>query len=741
MIPGGAAHGYLREIYADTFPAYIPGTSTNGLVGTGVGIINEGEARNMGMGRIDVNLPHQNQLTLRYLQGSGLEDNGAVQGDGVIGGDVNEGFSENDALIRLVTVVSPSKVNDLHVDYDRNNIDFCADSPPSALIADGFSASCATNTSLPDITVTGTGLAAAGNENWMPESRHEDSFEYADTFTWIHGLHTLTFGGIYLRQQGNMEAANEINRTDIFDGFGSGLDASSCPQCLQNGLTTGMFQSQTESIFPAGFTGIDGFRVTQPSLFIEDNYKATRKLTLDYGLRWVYASPLTESHGRLDNLYLNNGSGLPVPGAEVNSTNIDNTVLAPVSSSVPLWKKQWTDFVPNVGITWDPTGQGRMSIGAGFSMAYERPYMQYMFGVGSNEPYVDLSEVTNLPFGYFASAGGGAGAPTMSTFDPTGQIPYVEEWDLRVQQSFGSNTEATVGYMGNRGLHNYRTALYNGGSTYTSYAIHPVRPNPAYSVVYEYVTDIRSFYSAVFAELQHRFSSGLSYQLSYTYSHALDDLSGDSGTGSGENTDSNDPMLDYGNSDYDIPQVFAGNIVYRLPIGRSGLIAQCTSGIRCSAISGWQMSSIFSANTGQPFSITSGLDNNQDGVTNDRAYLMPGASLSSLKNYSKTQEIQFLNPAAKGTILSQTACSGCTELARNDLYAPNFVDVDAEIRKETPIHERLNATFIAQAINLANHTNFSPANSTLSSGTFGRLTSIVPHGAARVYQFALRLDF
>jgi hypothetical protein len=120
---------------------------------------------------------------------------------------------------------------------------------------------------------------------------------------------------------------------------------------------------------------------------------------------------------------------------------------------------------------------------------------------------------------------------------------------------------------------------------------------------------------------------------------------------------------------------------------------------------------------------------------------MPGASLSSLKNYSKTQEIQFLNPAAKGTILSQTACSGCTELARNDLYAPNFVDVDAEIRKETPIHERLNATFIAQAINLANHTNFSPANSTLSSGTFGRLTSIVPHGAARVYQFALRLDF
>jgi hypothetical protein len=181
--------------------------------------------------------------------------------------------------------------------------------------------------------------------------------------------------------------------------------------------------------------------------------------------------------------------------------------------------------------------------------------------------------------------------------------------------------------------------------------------------------------------------------------------------------------------------------VYRLPIGHDGLIAKCANSPACKAISGWQASSIFSANTGQPLTITSGTDNNEDGEVNDRAYLLPGASLSSLKNFTSTKKIQYLNPAANGTILSTTACSGCTELGRNDLTGPGFFDVDAEIRKETAVSEKLRVTFIAQTFNIANRINFGPPSSTLSSGTFGQLTALIPHGLGRVFQFALRFDF
>jgi hypothetical protein len=739
-IPGGAAHGYLQQIYADTFPAYIPGTSTNGLVGSGTGITNLGEVRDMGLGRLDIALPLKSQLTLRYMVVSGLEDYGAVGGDGVIGTDSDEAFGSNNALVRLTTVVSPNKVNEFRTDYDRSDIDFCADAPPAALIADGFNAQCATSTSLPSISVSGSGLASAGNPNWEPELRHENSFEYADTFSWTHGAHSITFGTDILRQQGNMLASNEINRTVTFDGFGSGLDAASCTLCLQYGLTTGNVQTQTQSIFSPGDNGIKGYRVTQPSLFVHDTYRVTRRLSLDLGLRWVYATPFTEAHGRLNNLYLANSTGQPIANAHVDSSNIADTVLAPVSGSLPFWKKQWFNFAPNIGVNWDPTGNGRMAISAGFSMAYERPFMQYMFGVGSNFPYVNVSQVNNVPFGFFATAGN-SGSPTLSTYDPADQIPYAEQWNLRLQQSLSNNTEASIGYIGSRGLHNYRTGFVNGGASYTNYAIHPVRPNPLYSVIYEFDTDVISSYNGLIAELSHRFSSGLSYKFSYTFAHSLDDTSGDSGIGTGYTTNSNDPMLDYGDSDYDIRQVFSGNVVYRLPIGHDGLIAKCANSPACKAISGWQASSIFSANTGQPLTITSGTDNNEDGEVNDRAYLLPGASLSSLKNFTSTKKIQYLNPAANGTILSTTACSGCTELGRNDLTGPGFFDVDAEIRKETAVSEKLRVTFIAQTFNIANRINFGPPSSTLSSGTFGQLTALIPHGLGRVFQFALRFDF
>ncbi len=738
MIPGGPSNGYLREIYQDTFPAYIPGTSKNGLVGTGIGTYDTGIHKDMGLGRADFDLPHQSSLTLRYMQVTGYNGYGAVGASGVIGGASNEVWAGNNAIIRLTTIISPTMVNEIHADYDRHNYDFGAAPPPAALIADGFNPLSGTNTSLPNITVTGTGLAAAGNPTFLPERRHENSYEYADTFSWTKASHSMAFGVQFLPQQANMVAASNINRATIFDGFGSGLDAASCTLCLQYGLTTGIFQTQTETLFSPGDNGVKGYRIKTSALFAHDTYRVSKRFTLDYGLRWTYSTPFTEGFGRLNNLYATNSSGQPIAGASVNLNTIATAVLATSTDSLPFTKQEWKAFSPNVGFNWDPFGTGRTAISGGYSTAYERPYMQYMYGVGSNIPYVTLSQVNGQPFGYFAQLGSAAAvaSPTLNVYNPADVLPFVQYWNVQIQRSLTANTILSVSYLGNKGSHLYIEDTPNGGPTYTSYAAHPVRPNPLYGQVIQIATDARSNYDGVAVQLRHQFTSGFSYKVAYTYSKSLDDAS--AGTAIAEYQ--NNINLDYGPSDFDIRQVLAGNVIYALPFGRGQAIGKCSTGFTCFVKSGWQLSTIFSANSGQPFSITSGQDNNQDGNTNDRAYIIPTANLSNLTNFGSTSKSQFLNPAANGTILATTGTPG-QQTTRNEFRAPSFVDVDIEARKETPITENLRATFMAQVFNVANHANFGVPTSTLSSGTFGQLTSVLPHGTGRVFQLALRLDF
>jgi len=738
MIPGGPSYGYLQQIYQYTFPAYIPGTSTNGLVGTGIGTYDTGIDKDMGLARLDYNLPHNNSFTLRYMQVSGSNGYGAVGASGVIGGASNEVWAGNNAIARLTTIISPTMVNEVHMDYDRHNYTFGAAPPPAPLIADGFNPESGTNTSLPSISATSTGLATAGNPTFLPERRHENSFEYADTLSWTKGPHSMAFGVQFLPQQSNMVAASNINRATTFDGFGSGLDAASCTLCLQYGLTTGVFQTQTETLFQPGDNGVKGYRIKTSALFAHDTWHVTKRFTLDYGLRWTYSSPFAEAHGKLNNLYVENSNGQPIAGASVDPASMSNVVLATSTGSLPFTKRQWDAYAPNIGFNWDPFGDGKTAISAGYSIAYERPYMQYMYSVGSNVPYVTLSQVSGYTFGYFAQLGTSAAvsSPALMTYNPNDILPEVQYWNFQVQRSLNDKTILSVAYLGNHGSHMYVTSQPNGGSTYTSYAIHPVRPDPLYGVVSEIDTTAISNYDGLAVELRQRFAKGFSYKLAYTYSKSLDDAS--AGTALPENM--NNFMLDYGPSDFDIRNVVAGNIVYALPFGKDGSFAKCSHGFECAMISGWQVSTIYSFNTGQPFSITSGSDNNQDGDTNDRAFWVPGASISQLYNFGATQKSQYLNPAAKGTILATTGAPD-QQTSRNEFRAPSFFDEDTEVRKVTPITEKLKLTFMAQAINMTNHTNFGTPVATLTSGTFGQLQTVLPHGLGRVFQLALRLDF
>jgi hypothetical protein len=728
LIPNGPAYGYLGDIYKYTFPAAATISTSNPLVGTGNAPYDNSIHKDMGLGRLDMKLSSKNQLTLRYMQVTGYNGFGAVGANGPIGSNTDEQWAGNNALIRVTTTLSPTMVNEAHADYDRHNYNFSAGPPPAELIAEGFSAAAATATSLPAIAVSGSGFPTAGNPTFLPEKRHENSFEYADTLSWSLGKHSLDFGVQYLPQQANMVAVNTLNRSVTFSGIGSTTNPAS------GTLLNGVFQTQLQSLLSPGDTGIKGYRERTTAAFAHDTWKATHNVAIDVGLRWTYSTPFSESHGKMNNLFEVNSSGNAIPGGDVNMGNIATAQLFTTGAGLDYTRKFWTGFAPNVGIVYDPYGNGTTAISGGYSIAFERPYMQYLYNVGSNIPYVTLSQVSSQTFGYFATLGSAAATsnPNLMVYNPSQILPYVQYWNTQLQQALGNQTVLQVMYLGSRGTHMQLEDNPNGGATYTTF--HPTRPNPSFGTVTEQLANGISNYNALAVEVKREFHAGLSMKLAYTWSKSLDVGS----AGTAIPTNQNSFMTDYGSSDFDTRHVFAGNVVYALPFGGQRMFGNCSAGVVCAAISGWQLSSIFSANTGQPFSVTSGSDNNQDGVTTDRSFQI--GPLTNLNRVAGEPKTYFFNTAAKLTALATTGTAP-QQLSRNSFYGPNYIDVDAEVRKVTHVWERLDVTFLMEAINVANHANFAPPVSTLSSATFGQLQSTVPHGGPRVYQVALRLDF
>lgn len=730
-IPSGASHGYLREIMENTFPAPNSGYDASLPTATANTTYDNGNTRNMGLGRVDWQASKSNQLTLRYMQVAGHSGYGATTASGITTGNVGQDWTGDNALIRLTTTLSSTLVNDAHLDYDRSTTAFLGETPPAALTALGFAADATSPDGVPTISFSGTGLPSDGPPSWLPDLRRENSYEVADSLTWVHGKHSLTFGGQYLRQQDNAIAIGNIRPSATFQCLGSGFDTGGCED-VGASLTSGIFLSQSQAQLLGEDNGVRGYRVGEGAVFIHDNWKLSPRLALDLGLRWTYATPFTEAHGRLNNLYIGNSEK-----EAVTLSNVANAALVTSGSgsdSLPYSQNVYTEFAPNVGINWDAYGNGKTVISAGFSMAYERPFMNYLQGASTNVPFVEATTLNKMPFGTTGGSDASlSGTPSLTTENPASVIPYVYYYNLTLQQALSGNTTLQIGYIGNKGTHLYTDLTLNKGGSYTG-----VRPNTTYSTINQVGTDGASSYNGLAVQLQRRYERGVSLSVAYTYAKALDTASAANFGGADFPVDEDNRAGEWGPSIFNVKHVLTGNAVYRLPFGRDGLVGRCSHGVVCNAISGWQASTIFSLHTGAAFEVSSGGDNNGDGVYNDRAYQIE-SSLSLLHNRSGLSKTQWLNPAAIGQEI--TANTSGTMLGRNSFVGPKYTNFDVEMRKETKLSEQLNLIFIAQGFNIANVTNFGLPNATVTGSNFGAIQTTAVNGGSRVFQFALRLEF
>ncbi len=348
----------------------------------------------------------------------------------------------------------------------------------------------------PQYFVTGTTYTNPISGVLRTQGRNTDTYHYSDNASWIHGRHTVQFG--FQVQDTFIETYNDGGITPSYAlGLGKtfattyGLTGAQMPGISSSDLTAantllstlaGFYSSYTQTFnvssrtsgFVNNYTNLRHLVQNNYAAYVQDSWKVTRNLTANIGARWDYYPPTTERDGLYLAPVLTNNN----PIATVFNAN---TVLnfAGNSGGQPLWNPSKRHFAPNLGLAWDPTGEGKWAIRAGYSIAYVNDNIVRAAdnSLGTNAGLSTSSSQTGLD-GSFSSPLIAVQAPTykvprtladnyainsqsaMAFPDPGLTTPYVQQWNLSVQRSI-HNTLVDVRYVGNHGTKEIRAFDYN----------------------------------------------------------------------------------------------------------------------------------------------------------------------------------------------------------------------------------------------------------------------------------------
>ncbi len=593
----------------------------------------------------------------------------------------------------------------------------------------------------------------------------------------IHGSNTFGAGLLYIHIHeyddgwGTSEGFDQYPSSGI---YGASTNVSSTGDGLASMLLN--LPSNLDSFF--GLTGAN-FTSNWWGGYVQDKWQASRKLSLQIGVRWDYLSPPHYANNEFTMWNPNCPMGQPdTTTAEINQ--IEETCdLMPISYFIPPTASNPTPLewpVPNVRSTlFDPKWNGWQPR-FGFAYAVRpRTVIRGSFAIFDDHNYfVNETQDSRAgwPFGgQYNPAGLNRGIitsssetwsnpPSWTTFlppisntvtigrgtDPTGKIPYAMEYNFGVQEGITHNMVLSVNYVGSLDRDLWGDVGYNQPlpSKMGPNALPDGEPFPFLNSVFQ--TNYNIFpanYNALQVKVEKRFSQGLTFLASYTYSKCLDVYSGDYDTWP-QNT--YDLMGDYGPCDYNFPQLFSFSSSYQLPFGQGMRFASGAGRGLNALIGGWNLGGILSADSGSPFGVYLNFDNANAGET-DRANVVAGCHL--LPSGFQQDVQHWYNPACFTVPPPYTF----GDAARDSLSGPNYFDIDFSLSKNFKLTESKTLQFRVGAFNLLNRPNFSPpggtANGAYSGGggtigtdldtpTFMEILSAAP---ARQIQFALKFLF
>ena len=562
-----------------------------------------------------------------------------------------------------------------------------------------------------------------------------DSYTWANRTSVIRGSHSFQFGGDLAHQR--VAIVNEYRRAGHFQ---------------MNGRDTGFAMTDfflgRLSQFDQGTGEYKDYRANRIALFLQDDWKASQRLTINMGLRYDPTDPWKEIEGRFQHFRIANLQN------GVQTTQFDNAPVGllfkgdPGVSDLNGTSGDHNNFAGRFGFAYALTADGRTSLRGGGGMFYD---VQQLGEFGNNAVYAppfSLRLLTQSGIGPFSDPYqgrtdfdtirvdkiGAKDAPfpipvTADTFDDRYETPLQYNWNMTIEREIMPDWLARVGYVGSASNYGRRTYQLNPadasipGANLQNTDSRRIFRYAGYGQIGEHAQDRRSYYHSMQLSLQKRFSQGFTFRANHTWSKALGNYNGDVVPWYLPGGDT----WTYGPIDIDRRHRFVMSWVWDLPTTGS------SNGFVRQLVNGWQWTGIGQYQTGSPLTITSGRDNSLDGLGNDRAQLT-GEPIEPAAGADKRS---IFNPAA----FARNDLGTYGTLGVGTLTGPHIYSFDMGIFKRFAITERVNLQFRSEFFNIFNQVNFANPNTSFGGG-FGTSTAV--HGFAgdpRILQFGLKLTF
>ncbi len=593
----------------------------------------------------------------------------------------------------------------------------------------------ANSAGIPPIEING--LQRLGSSPWRPQFQISQVWQFLDNLSWLKGNHSFKFGYEFRRTGVNFLDIRAPQGVIAVNGIYTAGGSFGVPDFLLGDVDSVLFTTPT----------VVHNYVTGNSLYAQDTWRVRPNLTVTYGLRYELFSPLLNRQNELSNFSPANGGEIIT--ADPNASGWFNRALVHPDKN---------DFAPRLGFSYHPFE--RVVVRGGYGIFYQHTVrigsesilalnppavISYSLSQlkGSNTPEFQLQD--GFPIDRFTSTDVVLSQIQIRAQDPNERSGYVQQFSFGPEIQLMKNTSLDIGYVGNlaRKMNRLRNAN-QGFITGTDAGGNPIVDFP-YPNLNDATTGNHSFlelatndgnsnYNALLVSLRHRYSGGLSYGLSYTWSHNISDYV-DNLTGGAFPENTYNYAAERGNSIFDVRHRIVGYVTYALPFGHGKKMMDREGPINY-ILGGWQVNSIVTAQTGTTIQLNA-VDQSGTGAFLARPDCI-GDARSGASDDPRSGA--WLNAAAFA--VPATGTFGNCGVGR--YHGPGLSNVDLSIFKAFPIREAMRFEFRAEAFNAFNHANFTNPNSffdpsTIGPGGFGYISGTV--GDPREFQFALKFYF
>jgi len=679
-------------------------------------------------------------------------------------GDSDQANKQNDGAASISATydrtLSPTALDEVRFGYLRyyqhqysllNGADYSTKFGVGNVAIPGYAATIG----YPDIFMADGYLA--GGSTYKPYNVLDENFQITDAFTWTKlARHEIKIGGDLHLLNSHPNFSLFPTGFDYFESFGYAETSNFYYNYIPGAYNWAGGSDLADLVLGLPTDVYIGLQLTKPHTkswnldwYAQDTYKATSRLTINYGLRYEFYAPWTEANNYLSNYDLASGKIL-VAGRGGNSNG--------------LMKAQVRDLSPRFGVAFQANPKTVLRAGAAIFFSPENDGREDF--LSKNLPFATQASYTNWV--YNGPSGGptspwqyqldkGVARSTTISIPSSGSIDPSTLSDGKLVTTYAVNPTLKTGTVGSYNLAVERqlsramaldVSLVGSLGRHLSYQVGDINADPSTNAdglltntlgKIQYLTDAgNSSFTSMQVKLTCQMSQNMSFLLSYTYGHSLDNGPAPFNLGHINNDEPQNPhnlSAEWASSDSDVRHnvVFSG--AYLLPFGKGQAVGSNWGPVAQAILGGWRFSPIFIARTGTPVNVIR--------ATNPNSVLpglRPNVTGDPTISRSKRSYKQWFNTAAFSWPKAQNNSSEPGDAGRNIVVGPAYVNLDSSLAKSFSLTERFKLEVRAEAFNTSNTVHLSNPDGNLNSGTFGQINSVM-NGSNRLAQLAAKVTF